>query len=140
MSNFRFALYQTVCPYDSMTLPEKEFILFGMKLASFINLLIFFAIAEILSIITKKICKARKCSKPEHVYKDVDDDTTKSRQLLEESKCTGSASSLAAGTPSWISFTSRLKLTFIKFLKLYFPPVAVACFKLTHCININYER
>ena len=33
MFNFRFRLYQGVCPSYNMTLPQKEMLLFGMKIS-----------------------------------------------------------------------------------------------------------
>ena len=38
--NFRFIIYQGVCPSDTLELPEKEAILFGMKLLTFVMLII----------------------------------------------------------------------------------------------------
>ena len=129
MFNFRFKLFQGICPSDNMTLPQKEIILFGMKVSSFVNLFLFFLIVTFVSFVGEKF-RRRVVSKSE-------EDESKRINLMKDE--TDNSTFPPKDETGRISITSRLKLTFIKFLKLYFTPVTVACFKLTHCVNINSE-
>ena len=111
-------------------------ILFGMKITSFINLFLFFVIAYTVSLIAKKLSCRMVDEKDMFQSKDGESRYAERSSLNTN---TGSLSLHDETDGTQISFTSRLKLTFIKFLKLYFTPVMVACLKLTHCVNINHE-
>ena len=182
--NFKLKLYQEICPSDSMTLPQKEMVLFALKVSSFVNLFLLYVIAHFISIVATKFGRKVMDKSPIHesnidenkIYESNFDENKIDESSIDESKidesnideskinrneiCKSNIDESKATVQLIITinttsendhlqhsfngrqllFTSRLKLTFIKFLKLYFTPVTVACLKLTHCVNINDER
>ena len=80
--NFRFSLYQGICPSDSLTLPEKELMLFGMKISTFCHLTIVIALFQLI----QQICCKRQPSQIEQpaVIGSSEDIPLKSLQAADE--------------------------------------------------------
>ena len=56
--NFRFTLIQGICPSDDLTLPQKEIILFAMKMCTFVVLLLLALSSQLMSRIKKRLTSA----------------------------------------------------------------------------------
>ena len=112
LSNFRFMLYQGVCPSDDLTLPEKEKILFFLKMSTFCLL----TIAFLVYILIRSLCCKNK-QEPRRDVLPIDN-------VQEGSETAG------------INFDHRLKITFIKLLKLYYTPTTQSAMQLVYCVNI----
>ncbi len=115
--NFRVSIpiTRTVCPTDELTLPMKEFINIALKLCSISNLLVFFIAYKCLKF--PKILK-KKSRQSEDEY----DENGIAQQDDEEKK---------------LSFTSILKIGFLKLVKLNCTSISTFAFNMVHCVTIN---
>ena len=123
--NFRFSVIQRVCPSDDLTLPEKEMILFGMKLTTFFHLLWL----GLLCVLVKAIVYRWRAGKK--IPNDVQN--VMETMHLEESNdgessgdVDGALRIVEKSSPQCgdvgLTFVHRLEITFIKFLKMYYTP------------------
>ena len=127
--NFRLTINQGLCPSDHLTLPGKEMILFGVKLATFFNLLVILLTFKMCGgLAAAFVCKFRN--------KEVND-----HELAPKQELCGDGSSVDMKTSPKLHenlrFSHRLKLTFIKLLKLYYTPIAKASLQMIHCVKIR---
>ena len=122
--NFRFVLYQGVCPSDDLTLPQKEAILFGMKLTTFIILIILIGVHAIIIYISNKV-------------RHTDDDSRSTTTEIPIDTLSTDRNSPPQPVESTIDFGHRIKLTYIKLLKLYFTPVTQSALKMIHCVKLE---
>ena len=115
--NFRFSVYQGVCPSDDLTLPEKEMLLFGMKLATFAHLLMLGIIFVLLKMFCCKMFRRRQSdntSKVEEIPLDIIEKNSSEEVITGEEETKEVNGNL--------TFIHRLEITFIKFLKMYYTP------------------
>ena len=129
--NFRFTLYQQVCPSDDLTLPQKEILLFGMKLATFVILLMFFIIHKVIQNLLGF------CSKSTSVHRvelPLEEPGIELDIVLQPDP--NEINEVPMKRFTGVSFTSMVKLTFIKLLKLYYTPVSNFALMMIHCVNI----
>ena len=128
--SFRVTLYQKVCPSDTLNLPQKEAILFGMKILTFSELLLSMLIYAIILRFCIKIGIAPSItsglrtvvtSTPLDILPD--ENNKNSNPIAEEQVK--------------INFGHRLKITYLKLLKLYFTPITQSALRLTHCVVIK---
>ena len=127
--NFRLVLYQGVCPSDDLTLPQKEGILFGMKMMTFCILIALFAVYEIAQYTRSKVRMCSSQSVETSVKISLDGEA-----LDRDSNC-GTALP-TEGTLSLMNFGHRIKFTYIKLLKLYFTPLTKTSLEMVYCVKL----
>ena len=91
-----------MCPSDDLTLPEKEMILFGMKLTTFFHLL---WLGLLFVLVKALVCRRKKknCHMGEQTHLQQTDESPRD---------------VAGG----LTLVHRLEITCIKFLKMYYTP------------------
>ena len=110
--NFRFSVYKNICPANDMNLIEKHFINMGIKVLCITNLYIFLLLWKAYKLILPMLTKTLE-EDPEAHRNDANED----------------------GKPKLL-FSGKLKVCFIRFLKLFFAPTASFAFTMIHCIEI----
>ena len=128
--NFRVALYQKFCPSDALNLPQKEAILFGMKILTFSELLLSMLLYAIILRCCIKIGIARSITSGLRTVLT----STPLDILPDENK---KNSNPIAEEQGKINFGHRLKITYLKLLKLYFTPVTQSALRMAHCVLIK---
>ena len=111
--DFRFVIYQKVCPWDTLNLPEKEMILFGMKMTTFLHLFFFAIIFLILRMLYYKICR--------YQIDEVKEDAPSASMEIELVDLSGYCNT-GNSSEAHLTFIHRLEITAIKFLKMYYTP------------------
>ena len=133
--NFRYTIYQQLCPSDELTLPQKEMILFGMKLTTFIHLLslaIAYATLQVLARFLRNKISLLSTTPSEEPSIELTSSLTGEELSSKESD-------LQEEIRPTLSFMNMLKFTFIKLLKLYFIPVIKSALMMVHCVTIRDE-
>ena len=148
--NFRFTIYQGICPSDDLTLPMKELILFGMKISSLCELTVLLIVYQLIKVVCRKrrtqllqqpIPIERSVSTPLTILSPDHDDNDSHLESPLESHCVKEtvSSSLEVCFDRKMDFGHRLKRTFIKLLKLFYTPITMAALKMTHCVKVGRE-
>ena len=123
--NFRLSFYQKLCPSDDLTWPVKKFINVTLKVCSMLNLIVIFAlwkcISSILNIFTTS-CRADHLEEKTELQ-ELSDPIVLEVQLHPK--------------PERLSFTSSLKIGFIKLIKLNLTSISTFAFHMIHCVTID---
>ena len=133
-SNFRFAVIEGVCPYNSLTLPLKEFIVFGGQLLTFVNIIMLLLLSKIVKSVM--IC-ARACTKQASIHTDIELEGDPVEITNYNTLSTAAASNQTLSQSNLLNYNEMLMITVIKLLKLYFTPVTKVALNLIHCVYIN---
>ena len=133
--NFRFTIIKAICPDNFLTLPQKEFIIFGGQMMSFLHMIFILLISRLIKCFL--IC-VKACTKPSSPNTDIE---------LEGGavKIINDNPDLSTAGPSYqhssqgdlLNFNEMLMTSVIKLLKLYFTPVCTVALNLIHCVDIN---
>ena len=135
--NFRFVVYQGVCPSDDLILPEKEMIIFGIKMISLIHLLL---IGIAVQMLRRIFCNTNSPEENLEVINagaeaaplaTVDTDST-----ADDLTNSDDSNDKQNDGNYRLSFVHRLEITFVKLLKLYYTPITKSSLEMIHCVQI----
>ena len=135
--NMRFVVYQQVCPSEDLNLPQKEMILFAMKMATFCALFFFLITYKILKNVPCWWKLSKPVASPSKSSEETSFELTTDRLMVTEDEEIDQQ--LQNEEVTTLSITNMLKCTFIKLVKLYFTPIASSALMMVHCVNILGE-
>ena len=129
--NFRFAVYQGLCPSDDLVLPQKEAILFLVKILSLVHL--------VLLGITYNIINKYSSQTVEMDKADIEE-AAKNAPLAQtdasDTSLNNSEECIEEEEEFTLTFIHRLEMTFMKLVKLFYTPVTKSVLQMIHCVEI----
>ena len=118
--NFRFIIYQNICPTSNLDKITREFINFLLKLSFFFNLFIYYLLSRFIHIMKSKI---------QNIGSNQIDRTQEKFKPLLDNNTTGINSNRE-------NLTDKLKRCFFRLLSLVYIPFAIFAFNMVNCVDI----
>ena len=122
--NFRFIIYQNICPTNNLNKIDREFMNFALELTFFLNLFIFYVLSKFIHVMKSKIQR--------NEFDKIASMQERTKPLLN--------SDIPGIFSNHDNFANILKRCFIKLLSLTYIPFATFAFNMVNCVDILGNR